>query len=162
MEPIKDPENHAPASARPIDRLRYLLSCVVTNGEYPAPPFSSDEWTLRTRCAIVVSQATEALEAARRVSADYDALVKERDEARASAEGAGRLLDEHRNGCVWMTWQKEAIAQRDAALKQRDEARAEVERLRREAGKTAPTPADPTNPAPAPASGAAQATQKEP
>lgn len=63
--------------------------------------------------------------------ADFDArearlarAEQERDEARASAAVAGRLLDEHRNGCVWMTWHKEATARADKAEKDRDDARA--------------------------------------
>ena len=56
--------------------------------------------------------------------ADFDALVKERDEARASAAAAGRLLDEHRNGCVWMTWHKEAEERANAATARADKAEA--------------------------------------
>lgn len=56
--------------------------------------------------------------------AEYDALVKERDEAKASAAAAGRLLDEHRNGCVWMTWHKEAEDRANAATARAEKAEA--------------------------------------
>lgn len=82
--------------------------------------------------------------------ADFDALVKraeeaerERDEARESAAAAWRLLDEHRNGCVWITWHKEAEERANAATARAEKAEAELRDARAATGGGATMPADP-------------------
>ena len=82
----------------------------------PALPGAAPDPFDAALAALAADGPLDAVRAAHR--AEVERAVAERDEARESAAAAGRLLDEHRNGCVWMTWHKEA-EDRAAALSAR-------------------------------------------
>lgn len=116
----------------PTHEQRRLWGCE----EYAALP--------RAEYDALVSRAEKPLDHVMRTSCGHEwtvrhtscptcfaALVKERDEARESAVAAGRLLDEHRRGCVWMTWHKEAEDRANAATARAEKAEARIASIER-------------------------------
>jgi hypothetical protein len=88
--------------------------------------------------------------------ADFDALVKERDALKIevkAADCAGRFMEGMRNA---------ATARADKAEAALKDALARIDAHLAAKGQAAPTPADPTNPAPAAASAAGCTERKEP
>lgn len=178
MEPIKPIARWSDASVGDTVRLDDGR-CVLVGDVNELGGLCDDCMEQSNPVAVVTTRADfDALAAeaadARTLRAERDSLVKERDEARAM------LVRHDKDGDFWHAEYAAATARADkaeallrrvrAATRHRDQNTCDVPHaLSREIdaqlaakGQAAPTPADPTNPAPAATSGAGCTEMKEP